>query len=69
MDARFAAVRAAQAAGTPTENVAWTPNRALRATQVPGAPMRLAGSITVEALGHYQVRGERISPEVLACPW
>ena len=69
MDARFAAVRAARAAGAPTEEVAWTPNRALRATQVPGAPMHLAGSITVEALGRYQVRGERISPEVLACPW
>lgn len=69
LDARFAAMRAAQAAGTATETDVWTPNRALRATQVPGAPMHLAGSITVEALGRYQVRGERISPEVLACPW
>lgn len=45
----------------------YVPYRTLRFEQRPGEPMRISGEVSIEYLGTFRVRGERISSQVLAC--
>lgn len=65
MQAKFDSLRAAGRPG----DLRYVPNRPLRFVQEPGARMRIEGAITLESLGTWRVRGERISTDTLPCNW
>lgn len=66
MQARFDSLRAA---GRLPIDLRYVPNRPLRFVQEPGARMRIEGEISLESLGTWRVRGERLTKETLSCPW